>query len=67
MPKRESPPGTRRFTIDVPLDLHRHIKMSCAARDKKMSDELRRVLREAFQFDTPDNPVGAEKKDAVTT
>lgn len=38
----------KRLTLDVPEDLHRRIKVACAARGRKMADELRRLLEETF-------------------
>lgn len=38
----------KRFTIDVPLDLHSRVKMACARRGKKMADEVRRLLEVEF-------------------
>ena len=42
------PPGTTRFTFDVPNDLHKSIKVACAQRGSSMTDEVQRVLRIAF-------------------
>ena len=38
----------KRLTIDIPKALHTRIKQTCAAKDKKMVEELRRILEEAF-------------------
>ena len=38
----------KRFTIDVPVDLHRRIKMQCAMRGSKMADVLRELLEKEF-------------------
>ena len=38
----------KRFTIDVPLELHRRIKTQCAMRGKKMADVLREILEREF-------------------
>jgi len=38
----------KRFTIDVPLDLHARIKITCAERGKVMADEIRRLLEAEF-------------------
>lgn len=40
--------ATKRFTIDVPVSLHRRIKMQCAARDVKMAEEIRLLLEKHF-------------------
>ncbi len=39
---------TKRLTLDIPADLHRRIKMACAAKDRLMSDVLRDILEDAF-------------------
>lgn len=38
----------KRFTIDVPLELHSRVKMACARRGKIMADEVRRLLEAEF-------------------
>ena len=38
----------KRFTIDVPVELHRRIKTQCAMRGSKMADELREILEREF-------------------
>ena len=38
----------KRFTFDVPENLHRRVKTTCAARGKDMADEMRRILQEQF-------------------
>jgi hypothetical protein len=38
----------KRFTIDVPAQLHRRIKAQCALQGVKMADEIRRLLEERF-------------------
>lgn len=43
-----TPVAMKRFTIDVPLDLHARVKMACAQRSKKMADEVRRLLEAEF-------------------
>jgi hypothetical protein len=40
--------ATKRFTIDVPLDLHSRIKVECAGRGLKMADVLRELLKREF-------------------
>jgi predicted DNA binding CopG/RHH family protein len=40
----------KRLTIDVPEDLHRRIKMGCAARGAKMADEIRELLDKEFEM-----------------
>ena len=39
---------TKRFTLDVPVDLHTRIKTDCARRGEKMADVLRDVLEREF-------------------
>ena len=41
----------KRLTIDIPGDLHTRIKMQCAARGRKMADEIRVLLEEHFGAD----------------
>ena len=38
----------KRFTIDVPIELHRRIKTQCAMRGSKMADVLRELLEREF-------------------
>lgn len=38
----------QRFTIDVPISLHRKIKTSCASRSVKMADEIRHLLYQHY-------------------
>jgi hypothetical protein len=38
----------KRFTIDVPIELHRRIKTQCAMRGSKMADVLREILEKEF-------------------
>lgn len=38
----------KRFTLDVPLDLHTRIKTQCAMRGVKMAEILREVLEREF-------------------
>jgi hypothetical protein len=48
----EQPPAKpvpmKRFTIDVPADLHRRIKTECAREGLKMADMLREILETRF-------------------
>jgi hypothetical protein len=47
---REAAPSEpmKRFTIDVPIDLHRRVKAACAQRSLKMADVLRELLEGEF-------------------
>ena len=38
----------KRFTFEVPLSLHKRIKMQCAAQDRQMADVLRELLEKHF-------------------
>jgi hypothetical protein len=38
----------KRFTIDVPVELHRRVKAACAQRGLKMADVLRDLLEREF-------------------
>jgi hypothetical protein len=42
------PVAMKRFTIDVPADLHRRIKTSCAMEGIQMADMLREILETRF-------------------
>lgn len=41
-------PQMKRFTIDVPVELHRRIKAQCAMRGQKMANVLREILEREF-------------------
>jgi hypothetical protein len=45
-----TPPAVKmkRFTIDVPQELHARVKIACAQRGLNMADELRRILERDF-------------------
>jgi hypothetical protein len=43
-----APVAMKRFTIDVPADLHLRIKIACAQRGSVMADEIRRLLEAEF-------------------
>lgn len=38
----------KRFTIDVPQELHARVKIACAKQGLNMADELRRILEREF-------------------
>ena len=44
----QKPVRMKRFTIDVPADLHRRIKAQCATEGTKMADMLREMLETRF-------------------
>ena len=44
-----TPQEMKRFTIDVPAELHRRIKTKCAASGMMMADEIRAMLEERFK------------------
>jgi hypothetical protein len=46
--RQAEPDQMKRFTIDVTAELHTRIKMDCASRGVKMSDEIRALLEGAF-------------------
>ena len=49
LPAPAEPTGPmKRFTIDVPLELHTRIKTQCAMQGVKMADILREVLEKQF-------------------
>ncbi len=43
-----TPVAMKRFTIDVPVELHARVKVKCAQRGKVMADEVRRLLEIEF-------------------
>ena len=45
---RAAPEGLKRLTFDVPESLHRRIKVACAQRGVKMSDDLRSLLEKHY-------------------
>jgi hypothetical protein len=49
-PDRETAPfePMKRFTIDVPVELHTRVKAGCAQRGVKMCDLLRELLEREF-------------------
>lgn len=48
IPPEVVPEKMKRFTIDVPIGLHRKIKTSCASRSVKMADEIRHLLYQQY-------------------
>ena len=38
----------KRFTFEVPLSLHKRIKMTCAAQDRQLAEVLRELLEKHF-------------------
>lgn len=47
--KASEKPSMKRLTIDIPEDLHRRIKMQCAARGTKIADEVRELLEAHYK------------------
>ena len=39
----------KRFTVEIPPDLHRRIKIQCAIDDTKMTDVMRVLLEREFE------------------
>jgi polyhydroxyalkanoate synthesis regulator phasin len=39
---------TTRFTIDIPIELHRRIKSYCALKGVKMKEEIQELLKNHF-------------------
>lgn len=48
VPAKTKPERMKRLTIDIPLSLHREIKSQCAAADKQMADEIRKLLIQKY-------------------
>ena len=42
------PEQTRRMTVDIPVSLHRRIKVKCAMEDAAVNEMVRKVLERAF-------------------
>jgi hypothetical protein len=40
--------AVKRFTFEVPVSLHKRIKMQCAAQERQMADVLRELLEKHF-------------------
>lgn len=62
---REAPEQepTKRFTIDVPLSLHRRVKSQCAQQDLVMADVMRELLERRFPPRDVDNAEGKGSRD----
>ncbi|SEL61903.1 plasmid partition protein ParG [Ectothiorhodospira marina] len=41
-------PRMKRLTIDIPEDLHRRLKMDCAANGTKMADVVREMISQKY-------------------
>lgn len=48
IPEKAKTEPTTRFTIDIPVSLHRLIKSDCALRGVKMNEEIRNLLENHF-------------------
>lgn len=53
-PPVEDAEPMKRLTIDVPMNLHTRIKVTCARRGVKIADEVRALLEQHFA-DEPTN------------
>jgi plasmid stability protein len=51
-PKRPLPSGMKRYTVDLPDELHKRIKIYCARHEIRMADWVRKILDEHL----PKNP-----------
>ena len=47
-PLVSAPVKTKRFTLDVPVELHARVKLACLKRDKTMLEEICRLLEAEF-------------------
>jgi hypothetical protein len=47
-PEQQQPIKTKRFTMDIPFDLHTRIKSQCALRGVTMHDEVIALLEKHF-------------------
>jgi len=53
--RQPDPVPTKRFTVDVPAELLRRVKLGCVARGLNMTDLLRDLLEREFPAE-PANP-----------
>ncbi|MGD9693616.1 MAG: hypothetical protein AB7G17_07325 [Phycisphaerales bacterium] len=70
--ERPAAAPTKRLTIDVPLGLHRRMKVLCAERDERMADVVRRLLESHFDIEReaeegPPNEIGARSSQLTET
>jgi len=54
--------ATKRFTIDVPLEMHRRIKMACALRGENMAEMMRALLNREFPETSDAEFSGGDRK-----
>lgn len=53
VPKPSAPDvPMKRLTIDVPAELHTHLKVMCASRGERMADVLRRLIEQEVEKET---------------
>lgn len=50
------PRPTKRLTVEVPLDLHREVKMICARNDLVMADVVRELLEKYVRGSQASSP-----------
>lgn len=50
---RHSSESMKRFTIDVPVSLHKRVKTQCAIQGVKMADVIRDMLEKHFPEEYP--------------
>lgn len=70
--ERSAAVPTKRLTIDVPLGLHRRMKVLCAERDERMADVVRRLLERHFDIEReaeegPPNEIAVRPSEIVET
>lgn len=46
--KKEEEEPKKRFTFDVPVSLHRRVKIGCASRGVEMAEVMRELLEKEF-------------------
>ena len=46
--RQPDPVPMKRFTVDVPAELHRRVKLGCVERGQNMTDLLRDLLEREF-------------------
>lgn len=47
--ERKAAEPTKRLTLDVPLTLHRRVKVGCARENVNMADVVRELLEQRFK------------------
>lgn len=57
---------TKRLTIDLPLSLHRRIKVQCATEDLVIADVVRDLLSKRFPEETKEVPFAIQAPESAS-